>query len=308
MPIPKNARPEFPPGEEVILEEQGGYREAHRTGWRPLMCFLTNKRLIFYLRPSIRLEIPLENIKELGLERHYYAMKMRDALRIIYHRTNTSKDRGKALLITNQTHVWKKKIQQICFLKVDQATVQRIATQLDDDGRDILWYLWENGHARINRLAELIQAPNHMHILLVIRETINPISEKELGCAILSFERKRIDSETGEIITFSWWLIGKKEKFLPNEERLVDIFDEGEQIRVIMEVRGVETGDLKLDFHKDRVTIRCHKIGASLRENLDLPHEVSPEGYDMRIRNNFLEIRLSKVQHRRINDHQMTIE
>ena len=294
MPAAKNATPEFPPGEEVILEEQGGYREAHRTGWRPLMCFLTNKRLIFYLRPSIRLEIPLENIKELGLERHYYAMKMRDALRIIYHRTNTSKDRGKVLLITNQTHVWKKKIQQICFLKVDEATVRRIATQLDDDGRDILWYLWEKGHARINRLAELIRAPNHMHILLVIRETINPISEKELGCAILSFEKRKIDPETGETITFSWWLIGRKDRFLPNHERLVDIIDEGEQIRVIMEIRGVALEDLKLDFHSDRVTVRCHKLGASLRVELPLETPVNPRGYRMQIRNNLLEIRFNK--------------
>ena len=135
-----------------------------------------------------------------------------------------------------------------------------------------------------------------MHVLLVIKETINPIAEKLLGCPILSFERKRIDSETGETITFSWWLLGKKERFVPNEERFVDIFDEGTQIRVIMEIRGVETGDLKLDFDKDRVTVRRHKIGASLREKLDLPQEVSPEGYGMSIRNNFLEIRLNKVR------------
>ena len=59
------------------------------------------------------------------------------------------------------------------------------------------------------------------------------------------------------------------------------IVDKGTQIRVIMEVRGIETGDLKLDFDKDRVTVRSHKIGASLMEKLDLPYEVSPEGYDM---------------------------
>jgi len=307
MPLLPRSKPEFLPGENIILSDQGGFRQTHRAGWRPVECFLTNKRLIFFLRPEIRFQIPLESIQKLHDEKHYYVLKTRPTLRINYLGEKGSRD-GRVLFITNKIHIWKKRIMQLCFLKVDLSTIQGISAQLDSDGRDILWYLWENGHARINRLAELIQAPSHMHILLVIRETINPISEKELGCAILSFERKRIDSETGEIITFSWWLIGKKEKFLPNEERLVDIFDEGEQIRVIMEVRGVETGDLKLDFHKDRVTIRCHKIGASLRENLDLPHEVSPEGYDMRIRNNFLEIRLSKVQHRRINDHQMTIE
>jgi len=222
-------------------------------------------------------------------------MKTRDTLCISYDGIEGSRG-GKVLFVTNHTPLWKEKIQQLCFLKIDLETIQRIADQLDSDGSEILWYLWENNHARIDRLADVIKAWNHMQVLLVIKGTINPIAEKLLGCPILSFERKRIDSETGEIITFSWWLIGKKEKFLPNEERLVDIFDEGPQIRVIMEIRGVETSDLKLDFDKDRVTVRCHKLGFSLREKLALSHEVSPEDYHMHIRNNFLEIKLSKVQ------------
>ena len=294
MPAMANSRPEFLPGEEVFLEEQGGYREGHRTGWRPVQCFLTNRRIIFYLRPAVRFELSLKNVKKLGHEKHYYAMKTRDALSITYAGSNGSRG-GKVLLITNKIVLWEKKIQQLCFLKIDLETIRKITDQLDSDGQEIVWYLWENNHARIDRLADVTGARNHMHVLLIINETINPISERIVGCPILSFERKRIDSETGETITFSWWLIGKKEKFLPNEERLVDIFDEGARIRVIMEVRGIETEDLKLDFDKDRVTVRCHKIGASLREKLDLPHEVNPEGYDMDIRNNFLEIKLSKV-------------
>ena len=290
-----NGRPEFFPGEEVFLEAQGGYRESHRTGWRPVQSFLTGQRLIFFLRPRIPFQIPIKNIRELADQRHYYAMKTRDTLCITYDGTEESRG-GKVLFVTNHIHLWKKKIQQLCFLKLNLETIQNIAAQLDSDGREIVWYLWENNHARIDRLAEVIGAQNHMHVLLIIKETINPISERIVGCPILSFERRRIDSETGETITFSWWLIGKKERFVPNEERLVDIFDEGSQIRVIMEVRGIEIRDLKLDFDKDRVTVRCHKIGASLREKLDLPHDVSPDNYDMHLNNNLLEIRLNKVQ------------
>jgi len=293
-PLPRS-KPEFLPGEDVILTDQGGFRQTHRAGWRPVECFLTNRRLIFFLRPEIRFHVPLENIQKLHDEKHYYVLKTRPTLRITYLGEKGSRV-GNVLFITNKIHLWKEKIQQLCFLKVDHETIQKIAAQLDSDGSEILWYLWKNNHARISRLADIIGARNHMHVLLVIKETINPIAEKLLGCPILSFERKRIDSETGEIITFSWWLIGKKEKFLPNEERLVDIFDEGPQIRVIMEIRGVETSDLKLDFDKDRVTVRCHKLGFSLREKLALSHEVSPEDYHMHIRNNFLEIKLSKVQ------------
>jgi HSP20 family molecular chaperone IbpA len=294
-PYRKTAIPPLQDNEYIILQSQGGYRLSYRTGWRPVECFLTNRRLIFFLRPLIRFQVPIENIRKLDVEKHYYVLKTREALRITYEGVNGSRG-GKVLLITNSLPLWKKNIHQLCFLKIDIETIQRISDQLDSDSREILWYLWENRHARINRLAEVIDAPNHIHVLSVIRETINPISEKLVGCPILSFERKRIDSEAGETVTFSWWMIGKKERFVPNEQRLVDIFDEGAQIRVIMEVRGVETGDLKLDFDKDRVTVRCHKIGASLREKLDLPHEVSPEDYDMHIRNNLLEIKLLKIE------------
>ena len=291
-PLPRS-KPEFLPGEEIILTDQGGFRQTHRAGWRPVECFLTNKRLIFFLRPEIRFQVPLENIRKLHDEKHYYVLKTRPTLRITYLGEKGRRD-GNVLFVTNKIPLWKKKIQQLCFLKVDLPAIEKISGQLDSDGRDILWYLWENGHARINRLAELIQAPNHMHVLVVIRDTINPVAEKELGCPILSFEKRKIDSETGEITLFSWWLIGRKERFLPNAERLVDIFDEGEQIRVIMEVKGISRDDLKLDFNGDRVTVRCHKIGASLRVELPLGSEVSPEGYQMQIRNNLLEIRFNR--------------
>jgi HSP20 family molecular chaperone IbpA len=74
----------------------------------------------------------------------------------------------------------------------------------------------------------------------------------------------------------------------------VDIFEEGETIRVIMEVRGVDPGDLKLDFNGDQVLVRCHKLGASLRVKLDLPHAVTPHDYTMSITNGFLEMRLKR--------------
>ncbi|MCF8129789.1 MAG: hypothetical protein K9N10_14865 [Deltaproteobacteria bacterium] len=291
-PLPRS-RPEFLPGEETILSDQGGFRQTHRAGWRPVECFLTNRRLFFFLRPEIRFQVPLEDIVKLHDEKHYYVLKTRPTLRITY-RGEKGPGIGKVLFITNRIHIWKRKILQLCFLNVDFQTLEKISSRLDDDGRNILWYLWEKGHARINELAELIQAPNHMHVLLVIRDTINPVAENELGCPVLSFERQKVDAETGETILFSWWLLGKKERFLPNGERLVDIFDEGDQIRVIMEVKGISTEDLRLDFNGDGVTVRCHKIGASLRVELPLGSPVSPAGYTLQIRNNLLEIRFNK--------------
>jgi len=314
MPAMANERPAFLPGEEVVLEAQGGYKERHRRGWQPVQLFLTTQRLICYLRPQIKFQIAIGRIRKLTYERHYYVLKARDSLCITYEATKGSRG-GRVLVITNRMSEWKEKIRQLCFLKIDLETIQRMADQLDADGREIVWHLWENRHARINRLADLIQAPDHLHALSVITETINPISEKMLGCPMLSFERNRIDPETGEAIAFSWWMIGQKTPLLSSEERLVDIFEEGETIRVIMEVRGVDPSDLKLDFNGDQVLVRCHKLGASLRVKLDLPHEVTPHDYNMNIRNDFLEMRLTKVQRPRSevqgptsNDHRMTTE
>jgi len=295
MPLQKNAAPEFLPGEESVLETQGGYRERHARGWRPVQIFLTNHRLICYRRPQIKFQIAVDRIRKLTDERHYYVLKVRDAICITYDAIEGSRG-GRVLLITNRISEWKEKIQQLCFLKINLETIQGITDQLDADGRDIVWRLWECRHARINQLADLIQAPDHLHVLSLITETINPISQKMLGSPILSFEKKRVDPESGETVTFSWWLIGQKASLLPSEDRLVDIFEEGETIRVIMEVRGIDTKDLKLDINGDQVLVRCHKLGASLRVKLDLPHAVTPHDYEMSIKNGFLEIQFTKLK------------
>jgi len=117
-----------------------------------------------------------------------------------------------------------------------------------------------------------------------------------IGCPILSFERSRVDPKTGEKVLFSWWLMGQQEKWIQKEDRLLDIFDEGSYIQVIMEVRGVEASDLKLDVHEDQLTVRSHKIGATLRETFRLPAQVRAHNHQMHLKNNLLEIRLSKVQ------------
>ena len=294
MPPKRNSVPKLRQGEQIIIKGQGGYKIRTQPGWKVAQLFLTDQRFFLYQVSRILFEVALGNIKALSMGRAYYAIKERDFLRVSYGSKDGS-GRGEVCFIVNHLEEWKKKIHQLSLLKIDHKVIEKMVSQLDSDGRDMLWYLWENRHAKINQLAELIDAPNHMHVLLIIKETINPVGEKVVGCPILSFERSKLDPETGEKVLFSWWLVGHQDRCVPSEERLLDIFDEGSQIRVIMEVRGVEIGDLKLDFDKDRVTVRCHKIGKSLREKLDLPHEVSPEDYDMHIRNNLLEIKLNKI-------------
>jgi len=84
------------------------------------------------------------------------------------------------------------------LLRIDQECIERISRELDEESKMILWYLWENRHARIDELADLTLASTHMDVLFKIREIINPAAERLTGGPILSFERSKTDYETGK--------------------------------------------------------------------------------------------------------------
>ncbi len=291
--IKKAGIPGLQTGEQTILQNQGAYKSSPRSGWKIARCFLTNRRFIICQGSTIRFNISLDDITDLMVDNVHYVISKKRSLRLFY---NSKKDSAKNRIwfVTPDLDDWKKKIRQASLLNVDVATVEKIAAQLDHDGQDILWYLWDKRHARIDQLAELIDAPNHMHVLMNIRETINPFAEKIIGCPILSFERSRVDPETGEAVSFSWWLIGKYDKWVPSDDRLLDIFDEDSCIQVVMEVKGIEEPDLKLDVEKDQIAVMSVKTGSTWKEIIDLPAEIDPDSPEMHLKNNLLEIRLFK--------------
>ncbi|TSA56474.1 MAG: hypothetical protein D4R45_00725 [Planctomycetaceae bacterium] len=291
--IKKAGIPGLQTGEQTILQNQGAYKSSPRSGWKIAWCFLTNRRFIICQGSTIRFNISLDDITDLMVDNVHYVISKKKSLRLFY---NSKKDSAKNRIwfVTPDLDDWKKKIRQASLLNVDVATVEKIAAQLDHDGQDILWYLWDKRHARIDQLAELIDAPNHMHVLMNIRETINPFAEKIIGCPILSFERSRVDPETGEAVSFSWWLIGKYDKWVPSDDRLLDIFDEDSYIQVVMEVKGIEEPDLKLDVEKDQIAVMSVKTGSTWKEIIDLPAEIDPDSPEMHLKNNLLEIRLFK--------------
>lgn len=246
-----------------------------------------------YQRPTIRFEIPLDHIKDLAVEKLHYVLRKRESLCIFYKGRKGSRE-GRICFVADDLENWKKRIYEASLLRVDLDTMERIAAQLDPDSHDTLWYLWENRHARIDQLAELIDAPNHMHVLLKIRETINPVAEKMVGCPILSFERSKVDPETGEAVLFSWWLMGEREKRVQSEDQLLDIFDEGSHVQVIMEVKEREASDLRLEVERDQLTVRSERTGSIWKEIIHLPAEVKSNNPQMHLRNNLLQIKLWK--------------
>ncbi len=294
MPILKKSIPKLHTDERIILKGQAGFKHHSRSGWKVVELFLTNRRIIFYQLQKIIFEISLSQIYNIASKKFYYVMRERDALGIFYKAVEGSRE-GRVWFVVNDLLTWERRIYQLTLLKIDADLIERIAVELDSEGRDILRFLWENRHARIDRLAELINAPNHMHVLLNIKETINPIAEKIAGCPILSFERSKMDQETGEKVLFSWWLLGELEGRENKNERLLDIFDEGSYLQIIMEVKKMEKSDLSLEVHGAELIIKSNKTGATWTETFLLPAEANYNNHKIHLRNNLLEIRLSKV-------------
>ncbi|MFQ5887679.1 MAG: Hsp20/alpha crystallin family protein [Candidatus Hydrothermarchaeales archaeon] len=182
------------------------------------------------------------------------------------------------------------------MLKIDEETLYKIADELDSGSRDILWYLWQKKHAKIDELAEVIAAPNHMDVLLRIRNIINPTAEKITGNSILAFEKSKVDYETGERILFSWWIIGERQLTRMQErETFIDIFDEDDHINVIMNLVDVQEKDVFLKVEGNKLTVSDNTIENPLYEEIHLPAEVDPREVNKTYKNGILVVRLEKI-------------
>ncbi|MCG2675931.1 hypothetical protein L6304_01925, partial [bacterium] len=228
--------PPLKEGEELILYSQGGYKNNLRSGWRLGHFYLTDERLLFYQPIGIIFQTTFDRIGEVKTEKQNYAFGKKDVISLTYE--GIQGKIGKAWIIMADFETWRKRLYEKASFKIDEGKVREIAKGLDPDSEELLWYLWQKRHARIDELARAIEAPTHMDVLLKIREIINPRAEKVMGNPILSFERSRMDYETGEKVLFSWWLIGREKP--ARKEALLDLFDEGDHLNIIMELLGVK--------------------------------------------------------------------
>ena len=193
--------------DEVILKEKGGYLTPGQSRWWLGTLLLTPKKLTFFTSKSgFVWETPLSSIKDLRIEKRVYGVSQSDTICVVYESFG---ELSKAWIISLNLETWRKELYKRVLLKVDRETLNKMVTELDADSKEILWFLYEHRHARIDTLAKLIEAPTHMDILLKIREIINPTAEKIIGYPILSFESSKVDRETGEKVLFSWWLAGQ---------------------------------------------------------------------------------------------------
>jgi HSP20 family molecular chaperone IbpA len=80
---------------------------------------------------------------------------------------------------------------------------------------------------------------------------------------------------------------------LTPKEPVVDLFDEGDYLRIITELPGVAEGDIKIGLEKETLTIRINRAGWKPEHEVALP--CAPKGkLEKTFRNGFLEIKVGK--------------
>ncbi len=281
--------------EQVILHSQGGYKDNMRSIWKLGRFYLTNHRLLFFVPSRIIFETPLSNVREIRVEQQkYIAGKIKDTIAMKYQSPITQRQ-SKAWIIMPDLELWRKELFERASLRVSEESLNRVMEELDSVSREIVTYLWENRYATISKLADLVSAPNHMHVLLKIRDTINPVAKKITGNPLLLFERSKLDPDTGKKVLFSWWLVVPAEVRQKEKEPLLDIFDEGDHIQVVTEIVGVAEEDISINVTKDMLTISVNRPDKSYCEEVALPAEVNPNRCTRSYSNHVLVIRLEKL-------------
>ena len=179
--------------------------------------------------------------------------------------------------------------------RIEDEHVAKVAQALDPASGEIIWYLWENRHAKIEELRELLGESSHMNVLTRIKEVINPGARKILSRPLLVFERSRIDYDTGENVLYSWWL-GKEAERRPGQEgKLVDVFDEGDHVMVIMELAGVREEDIQVKVERDKVIVEADTPEHRCCEEVTLPSAVDAAHFTTRYHNSIFQARFEKA-------------
>lgn len=284
--------PDLENGEEIVLFSQGGYANSCHSSWKLGHFYLTNKRLFFFQPIGVIFDAPFENILEVREAKRRYAFKEKEVIFVVYRHRKVDKILN-AWIIVADLGTWKKKIYEKTSLVVDEEKIEKVLKELDPISQDILSYIWHNRHAKIDVLAKIAQVPTHMDVLLKIKEVINPVAEKIIGSPVLVFERLKIDGATGERVGFSWWIVGRRVK-AEEKKTLVDIFDEGDNVNIIVELLGVQEENILVEVDKDKLIIQAQGEGRDYYEEVRLDTEVDVNSLDKRYKNGILQIRLKK--------------
>ncbi len=130
--------------------------------------------------------------------------------------------------------------KELGVIKNFKSATAQYFSELDRESVRILRYLGNQRFAHINDLAEYLGGKSHSEILKKIEEVINDRSRDFFGEPAMEFRTSAIDQQTGETITFSWWLTRTGMEILKpgTEKDRVEVFEGGGEITFIYSTTG----------------------------------------------------------------------
>jgi HSP20 family protein len=91
-------------------------------------------------------------------------------------------------------------------------------------------------------------------------------------------------------------------------EPLVDIVDTDGEIKVIVELPGVEKEDIKLSGTEDKLTISVEAPERKYFKEIKVPAKIDPKKAKTSYKNGVLEVTLSKIEEKKPNGEQIKVE
>lgn len=179
--------------------------------------------------------------------------------------------------------------------RIEEERLAKVAQPLDPASGEIIWYLWENRHAKIEELRQLLGESSHMNALTRIKEVINPMAHKVLGRPLLVFERSRIDHITGQTVLYSWWLCKEAERRPAEDGRSIDVLDETDHIMVVVELGGIREEEIQVGIEGRKLIVLADTPDQRCREEISLPSAADAKRFVTRYHNNVLQVRFEKV-------------
>ncbi len=178
--------------------------------------------------------------------------------------------------------------------------LEKFMEHIDGKSRAIIWYLLRNRYAGIRDLSDLVGASADNEVLTRIREVINPTARKYLRKEIMEFKESEIDESSGKKVVFKWWLRDDLQ-LTEKREELLDVFDEGDEIRVIAELPlVVDEEDIKVEVNEDILGIIVNASKGKYERKVPLFYAVE-KAMEKTYKNRILEVRLLKTRKRRTN-------
>jgi len=126
----------------------------------------------------------------------------------------------------------------------------------------------------------------------MLRSIPPSVRNKGAGKRGLSFETVK-----GERPSRKPWVFATKPKFARIEqfrEPLIDVFDEADEIHIILDVPGFKEEDIQCEVKKKILHILAKTFGHEWEESITLPTEVDEKDIKTKYQNAILEISLIK--------------